>query len=188
MTNHYLNYSMLRAFQQMVDQFHIAFDHPSNQQPYLEDANLNALRFSLLDEEIKEYHEATMPEFKLDALLDIQYVLTGAALAWGLAGYYVGDIGAKFPSALDTGDLKIDICMRELCRLQKSLLCIVRVEGFSFCFWKAFEEVHRSNMSKIWKDSDVTEHYNSEEYQIFRITDGSKNPDSAAEARALWEN
>lgn len=92
-----------------VQEFHESFDLPVKDQPDISDPKTNLLRINLLAEELDELKEALtqgdMVEV-LDALTDLQYVLDGAYLSFGLQ------------------DVK----------------------------HKAFEEVHRSNMSKLGAD------------------------------------
>ncbi len=89
--------------------FHETYGLPVKDAPDISDAKTNALRVNLLEEEVEELKEAlaagNIVEV-LDALTDIQYVLDGAYLSFGLQ------------------DLK----------------------------QAAFDEVQRSNMSKLGED------------------------------------
>ncbi|SNS31999.1 Predicted phosphohydrolase, Cof family, HAD superfamily [Belliella buryatensis] len=92
-----------------VAAFHKTFKHPILSKPQIPDTKRCELRVSLIAEELKELEEAIADQNIVeiaDALCDIQYVLSGAILEFGLAD--------KF----------------------KDL----------------FEEVQRSNMSKVCKD------------------------------------
>lgn len=70
-----------------VQQFHEAFDLPVKDQPDISDLKTNLLRINLLAEELEELKEAlaqgNVVEV-LDALTDLQYVLDGAYLSFGL--------------------------------------------------------------------------------------------------------
>ena len=92
-----------------VQEFHESFDLPVKETPDIGDPKTNMLRINLLAEELGELKEALeagdMVEV-LDALTDLQYVLDGAYLSFGLHA------------------------------LKR----------------KAFDEVHRSNMSKLGAD------------------------------------
>ncbi len=92
-----------------VGEFHAAFGAVTRESPEIGDEAVNQLRLRLLQEELDELKEALekgdVVEV-LDALTDLQYVLDGAFLAFGLHG------------------------------LKKA----------------AFDEVHRSNMSKLGRD------------------------------------
>lgn len=100
---------MTRTTLEHVRVFHETYGLPVKDVPDISDAKTNALRINLLAEEVEELKEALeagdMVEV-LDALTDIQYVLDGAYLSFGLH------------------DVKMD----------------------------AFEEVQRSNMSKLGAD------------------------------------
>lgn len=92
-----------------VKEFHETYGLPVLGAPCISDEKTNALRINLLAEELDELKEALaqgdMVE-TLDALIDLQYVLDGAFLSFGL--HHVKDT--------------------------------------------AFDEVHRSNMSKLGED------------------------------------
>src|SRR5688572_6538832 len=95
----------------LVAEFHNTFKHPILNRPQIPDENRCKLRVALIAEELKELEVAIIKKDIVevaDALCDIQYVLSGAILEFGL--------GEKF----------------------KSL----------------FEEVQRSNMSKVCKSED----------------------------------
>lgn len=70
-----------------VAEFHRTFQHPILEKPTIPASNRCALRVSLIAEELKELQEAIddndMVEIA-DALCDIQYVLSGAVLEFGL--------------------------------------------------------------------------------------------------------
>ena len=114
----------MNRYLKQVGEFHTTFSHPLNYE-VIDDANLRKLRISLLFEELKELSQTSKETFThfqelcsnledtevaeqydekeaLDALCDIQYVLSGAVLSM----------------------------------------------GFTRKFDHAFEEVHRSNMTK----------------------------------------
>ena len=70
-----------------VEEFHNSFDLPVKDQPDISDEKTNLLRINLLAEELDELKEAleegNVVEV-LDALTDLQYVLDGAYLSFGL--------------------------------------------------------------------------------------------------------
>lgn len=71
-----------------VAEFHSTFKHPILPEPQIPDAKRCALRVSLLTEEVKELEEAIADNNLVeiaDALCDIQYVLSGAILEFGMA-------------------------------------------------------------------------------------------------------
>lgn len=94
---------------EQVQEFHETYGLPVEAELNLSDKKTKQLRINLLQEELDELKEALAdndPIETLDALIDLQYVLDGAFLSFGLQ------------------DLKM----------------------------AAFNEVHRSNMSKLGED------------------------------------
>lgn len=75
-----------------VKEFHETFEHPVLEEPSIpSDARCN-LRVSLIDEELKELQQAIKDKDIVeiaDALCDIQYVLSGAVLEFGLGDKFV---------------------------------------------------------------------------------------------------
>lgn len=79
-----------------VAEFHSTFKHPVIQRPTIPSKERCDLRISLLAEELKELQEAVDDNNLVevaDALCDIQYVLAGAILEFGL--------GEKFKELFD---------------------------------------------------------------------------------------
>ncbi len=79
-----------------VAEFHRTFRHPIEPEPIIPAAERCRLRIALLEEELKEFREAIangdLVEIA-DALCDMQYVLSGAVLEFGL--------GEKFKALFD---------------------------------------------------------------------------------------
>ncbi len=72
----------------MVAQFHNTFKHPILNTPTIPNSKRCELRVSLIAEELDELREAIEDKDMVeiaDALCDIQYVLSGAVLEFGLA-------------------------------------------------------------------------------------------------------
>jgi predicted HAD superfamily Cof-like phosphohydrolase len=72
---------------QLVAEFHKTFHHPIQPSPKIPDKNRCDLRVALIAEELKEFEEAIRENDIVgvaDALADIQYVLSGAILEFGL--------------------------------------------------------------------------------------------------------
>ncbi|WP_286849963.1 nucleoside triphosphate pyrophosphohydrolase family protein, partial [Sphingobacterium sp. UBA7253] len=70
-----------------VAEFHKTFQHPILDTPTIPSEQRCALRVSLIAEELKELEEAIQDKDLVeiaDALCDIQYVLAGAVLEFGL--------------------------------------------------------------------------------------------------------
>src|ERR1700754_4946117 len=72
---------------QLVAEFHKTFKHPIQPNPIIPDENRCKLRVALIAEELKELEVAILEKDIVeiaDALCDIQYVLSGAILEFGL--------------------------------------------------------------------------------------------------------
>lgn len=72
---------------QLVAQFHKTFKHPIQPKPIIPEENRCKLRVALIAEELKELEVAILEKDIVgvaDALCDIQYVLSGAVLEFGL--------------------------------------------------------------------------------------------------------
>jgi predicted HAD superfamily Cof-like phosphohydrolase len=79
-----------------VAEFHKTFKHPILANPTIPDENRCKLRVALIAEELKELEVAILDKDIVevaDALCDLQYVLSGAILEFGL--------GEKFKALLD---------------------------------------------------------------------------------------
>ncbi len=75
-----------------VAQFHKTFNHPVLDKPQIPSENRCELRVSLLQEELNEFAQAIKDKNLVeiaDALCDIQYVLSGAVLEFGLGDKFV---------------------------------------------------------------------------------------------------
>jgi predicted HAD superfamily Cof-like phosphohydrolase len=73
---------------ELVAEFHRTFKHPILSSPTIPDESRCKLRVTLIAEELKELEEAIQQNDIVgvaDALSDIQYVLSGAILEFGLA-------------------------------------------------------------------------------------------------------
>jgi predicted HAD superfamily Cof-like phosphohydrolase len=71
----------------MVAEFHRTFKHPIQPLPIIPDESRCKLRVALIAEELKEFEVAILEKDIVgvaDALADIQYVLSGAILEFGL--------------------------------------------------------------------------------------------------------
>ncbi len=81
---------------ELVAEFHKTFKHPILSTPTIPDENRCKLRVALIAEELKELEVAILENDIVavaDALCDIQYVLSGAILEFGL--------GEKFKTLFD---------------------------------------------------------------------------------------
>jgi predicted HAD superfamily Cof-like phosphohydrolase len=78
---------MHRPSLDLVKEFHRVYEQPIAGAPHVTDPALNAFRVDLLNEELCELADALVdedPVAVLDALTDLQYVLDGAFVAFGL--------------------------------------------------------------------------------------------------------
>ncbi|MCD8570114.1 MAG: nucleoside triphosphate pyrophosphohydrolase family protein [Alphaproteobacteria bacterium] len=78
---------MTKTTLEQVQEFHEVYGCTLKSSPDISDAKTNALRISLLAEELDELKEALQNGDlveTLDALIDLQYVLDGAFLSFGL--------------------------------------------------------------------------------------------------------
>lgn len=76
---------------EMVAEFHKTFKHPILERPAIPDERRCQLRVALIAEELKELEVAILEKDLTgvaDALCDIQYVLSGAILEFGLGGKF----------------------------------------------------------------------------------------------------
>jgi len=70
-----------------VEDFHRAFKIPQEQSPTIPAAERCELRFNLLQEELNEFKEAYLANDLVevaDALVDLQYILFGSVLEFGM--------------------------------------------------------------------------------------------------------
>jgi predicted HAD superfamily Cof-like phosphohydrolase len=96
-----------------VAEFHRTFKHPVLQNPAIPPDDRCKLRVALLDEELKELQVAILEKDIVgvaDALCDLQYVLSGAILEFGLAD-------------------KFDSLFREVQRSNMSKACLTEQEA-----------------------------------------------------------
>ena len=76
---------------EQVAEFHKTFQHPILDEPHIPDEKRCNLRVALLAEELKELEVAIKDKDLVeiaDALCDLQYVLSGAVLEFGLANKF----------------------------------------------------------------------------------------------------
>lgn len=76
---------------EMVAEFHQTFKHPILKEPAIPDEKRCKLRVDLIAEELRELEEAIQAGDLIgvaDALCDIQYVLSGAILEFGLGNKF----------------------------------------------------------------------------------------------------
>lgn len=129
---------------EQVKQFHNAFDHPVVSLPSIPNKKRCELRYGLLAEEVKEMKIAAEHGDIVavaDALCDIQYVLAGAILEFGLA--------EKFP-----------VLFNEVHRSNMSKACATMEEAQATCdHWttdgnEACEIIEREGLFFVYRVRD----------------------------------
>lgn len=77
---------MSKTFIEMVTEFHKAFNHPVGDEVHYmgDDKDRKSARVSWMQEELDEYIEADMAVDKVDALVDLQYFLSGTLVEMGV--------------------------------------------------------------------------------------------------------
>lgn len=130
------------------------------------------LRIGLLEEELAEYEMARALNDRvdmLDALCDLQYVLSGAVLHFGVREYLNRAL-TNYPSGRvaswslaratlrylgnDTRRGFTELVAVDLVEFQKALSQRVYMDGFSEVFEAAFLAVHENNYAKVWDGED----------------------------------
>jgi len=147
-----------------VAQFHRTFNMPVLEEPVIPHRDRCALRLSLLEEELKELREAIDQKDIVavaDAFCDLQYVLSGAILEFGL--------GEKFKALFDevqrSNMSKTCKSMEEAestksyYKLERGMDSVIRQSGDEFLVYrksdgKVFKSVNYSppNLEKILQD------------------------------------
>lgn len=184
-----MNYTI---FLNQVAEFHLVFRYrqPEPASPDFEHAATNELRPRLIYEEIQELKQAIDDKNRveqLDALCDAQYVVSAAVLAWGLRAMWtdyrhvmklakIRDVDGHLAAMLGLNS-QLELAARlnhgmsafkMLVYIQERLTQAVYHLGFVECFHEAFTEVHRSNLSKVWKEEELSD----ELTYAFTKTDG----------------
>ncbi len=81
----------MNNYLELVKDWHLKFGHPVNNSPVIPNEKLCKLRIDLLQEELNELKEGIENEDIVeiaDALADLQYVLSGAILCFGLGNKF----------------------------------------------------------------------------------------------------
>lgn len=163
-TKHYLD---------KVAEFHatMMYRQPEPTSPSLDQLTCE-LRVKLIQEEWYELMDAITKESpigQLDALCDLQYVISGAALALGFRSFYVASVALCGRS--DSGVSGFSIWISQfatnlfranlpgswgaLAMLETHLHGIVRSLGFDAVFDGGFDCVHESNLTKQWTEDQM---------------------------------
>lgn len=86
-----MNRTVQRSHLAMVKQFMEAFDQEINELPSVADFETRQLRYKLIEEELTELYDALKNRDLVgiaDALVDLEYVVLGAYLAFGLGAHH----------------------------------------------------------------------------------------------------
>ncbi len=118
-----------------VSEFHRTFQHPIKDQPGFPDAKRCRLRVSLIAEELKELRDAIEDRDLVevaDALCDIQYVLSGAVLEFGMGDIFTSLFNevqrSNMSKSCNTKQEALDTC--DYYRNEKDTPCYYReVDG-----------------------------------------------------------
>jgi len=178
-----------------VAEFHRAFRYkqPEPTTPDMLCQQTNKLRPKLMREELQEAFDACVKNDRvaiLDGLCDLQYVHSGAVLAWGLRPMYShlapiielrkihneeGHFFAMFSiieqmEAAAENNYPMQV-LSLLKSLEGRLTTMVWHYGFAPVFADAFAEVHRSNMSKIWSGVEMQANANPD-VDTFEYSEG----------------
>lgn len=150
--------------QEQVKEFMTAFEqYPCNEGL----ATLLPLRFKLIDEEVEELKNATNLVETLDAIVDILYVGIGTLVSFETdfdMEYEETSFDATVLkdgiSKINTNDLACARTSDEFIEAVDTLTWQVFKLGQMFDLKAAFDEVHRSNMSKLGYDGKpIKNHY-----------------------------
>lgn len=170
-----MNDYMHDTFDQRVREFMDAF-----QQPYLKAGvfgldnfpteDVLKARMAMLLEEMDELEEAERIQSDvgiLDAIVDIMYVMYGGALECGVEHRDIGDDFRRPTFKRPAGDeaFHYSYVIRHVSGIVRPRIDLFGQE----LFYKAFMEVHRSNMSKIWSCKPLVQ---SDEVVIVQVKDG----------------
>lgn len=169
-----MNGHMHDTFVQCVREFMDAF-----QQPYLKAGvfglqsfpteDVIKARMAMLLEEMDELEETERIQSDvgiLDAIVDIMYVMYGGALECGVEQSDIGD-DFRRPTFKrhEDGSFDYSYVIRHVAGIVRPRIDLFGQE----LFYKAFMEVHRSNMSKIWSCKPFVQ---SDEVVIVQVKDG----------------
>jgi predicted HAD superfamily Cof-like phosphohydrolase len=155
----------------LVREFHETFDVPNFTAWNFKNREINKLRINLLIEEAKEFRVAYKAKDRvamLDGLCDLEYVLCGALLQWGIWD----EAEFRHEWSLTNGDDLSSNIIDSIAELNASILAFLEVAAIECCenieneiqsavwglqflqFDAAFQNVHESNMSKLWNDAE----------------------------------
>lgn len=119
---------------EQVAEFHKLFQHPILDTPQIPDQKRCALREALIEEELNELRAAIAAKDIVgvaDALCDLQYVLSGAVLEFGLKDVFPAmfdEVQRSNMSKACSGEEEARETMQKYIREDPALLCDVHAE------------------------------------------------------------
>ena len=156
-----------------VDEFHKAFNYeqPTPEEPIYKKELLD-FRIDLIKEEFNELNEAIEKNDRieqLDACCDLQYVISGSALAMGCAPSFVQHVltGTEFVKSGFYDNETFESFLKKIEKNHHFLIVyfslfqiklheIIADLGFSEVFDAAFDKVHENNMDKFWTEEEMS--------------------------------
>lgn len=159
----------MHKHQLLVKEFHLKFGHTVNDVPTLSPKD-DALRIDLiLEEGWKELREALSDGDRVkiaDACADTRFVAFGSGVTYGLEleqepfALEMDLTPTAFTILALVGRLGVEMEWGSLIDIREYLdgiLCVINevARVYSIPLDECFEEVHRSNMSKLWTDEEI---------------------------------
>ena len=161
--------NFMNKHQELVKIFHLKFGLTVNDAPTLSPKD-DALRVELIREELEELKQGIAKNDRVeiaDALADLEYVILGAGVTYGLALEPIS-LSARHKETLDHdlyfgSELEFLKGMLEHGALEHIAITLnwlifgveVYARFHSIPLTECFEEVHRSNMSKLWTAEEL---------------------------------
>lgn len=141
---------------EQVKEWHESFNVPVLKSDQLPPIHRVLLRLELVKEEfkeLKEAHESGNIEHIAKEACDLLYVVLGGRLEFG----YYADLKTVFhivPNNIETLERWVDYFLKyaspdAFSEIEYALLAYLKKAGLSPYFDRCFDEVHRSNMSKL---------------------------------------
>lgn len=176
--------SRLASCFDQVGEFHTVFGHPKTDtlqhDALTKNPTLVKFRVSLIEEEINEFYEAETRVDMLDAMCDIMYVTFGTMHALGIkmiqdSSYFYNashlnyrDVLSKLRSSDDIDEFADFLYLTIQLTVDIS-------RKLDFKLTKAFNEVHRSNMTKVCATEEIAQ--NSVQWYVDnKATTGYESP------------
>jgi len=146
-----------------VKEFHDAFDFTRPNCFMNAEKRIAHLRYNLITEEYRELSSAQTKLETLDALCDLQYVTAGTFDQLAVSQDFPKTPKMNLPTAVGRAIQELNkssLCQEGLQNSLGDILMNVELSARSVTgnFIGAFNEVHRSNMAKLWTWDEAHEH------------------------------